>query len=483
MGRYLSRLAASAAAVLLASSVAAAQPGDQGQDVEQLRKQIRQLQEKLLDMEDTAAAGRVTQIGGTRPRLREPELVVRIYDLGDLFTMAPPYDAKFTSDLKAEEQPVFPRPSVERVGGPGGMGGMGGGFFSVPEGRATEGAFLPAPSRGALFQHSDIQLGAGRASIDDLIETVTRTISPAIWDDVGGPASISSIGTSLIVSADVETHDQIDALLNLFRERWGTLRTISVRAYWIYLNDAELGALLADAKVAAGEQPAFGLVDPPSWQKKLEELAAADDARATGYRAVLTCYNGQTVYAISGGQRLAVTQIEPVVLKGEKDGPSGPVAYRPELSVIHEGAALQVTPIASNTGKFVVIDVHSRVVEAREPAKTEEEAPKPAAGGYGGMGGPPMLFQPPPANVVAAIDRLNLAVQRFSTTVRLPVDRPMLVGGMTYQGRRSATDRTLYVFLKVSVQELRDDTEAGSVEAGATSPKGKRPAPGPKPEE
>ncbi len=33
----------------------------------------------------------------------------------------------------------------------------------------------------------------------------------------------------------------------------------------------------------------------------------------------------------------------------------------------------------------------------------------------------------------------------------------MLVGGMTYEGRPKPGDRGLYVFLKASVQELRDD--------------------------
>jgi len=470
------RVISIAGAVGLVSLLAApcfSQPAGQS-DVEALRQQVQALQEQLQKMEGGAKSDRVTQIGGTRPRGREPELVVRIYDLGDLFAMAPPYEAKFQSDLKEEDRAVFPRPSIDRSGGPGGMGGMGGnmggmggGFFNLKEGAKT----LPDAAKQVLFQNANVKLGAGRASIDDLIETITTTINPSVWDEVGGPASISSLGTSLIVSADEQTHEQIDALLDLFRKRWGTLRTVSVRAYWLWLTDEALAALLPDAKAAkakTGEMPAFGLVDPQAWQKQLQ-AAGKDDQQRAGYRAALTCYNGQTVYTISGGQSLAVTDVEPVLFKGDQKQPEGRVAYRPQTSVIYEGAALQVTPIASISGKFVVIDVHSRVVEVREPAvaKNKEVKPPMVAGGMGGlrmggMGGVvamPDAGPPPPADVVAVLDRPRLVAQRFSTTLRLPVDRPMLVGGMTFESAPVPGEPNLYLFLNVSVQELRDDVD------------------------
>jgi len=457
-------------------------------DVDLLRQQVQALQEQLQRMEGGAKSDRVTQIGGTRPMGRQPQLVVRIYDLGDLFAMAPPYEAKFDSDLKQEDRAVFPRPSIERTGGPGamggfgGMGGMGGGmggnFFNVKEKEGVK--TLPDPARQVLFQNANVKLGAGRASIDDLIETITTTINPSVWDEVGGPASISSLGTSLIVSADEQTHEQIDALLNLFRKRWGTLRTVSVRAYWLWLTDEGLAALLPEGQAArakTGETPAFGLVDPQAWQKCLQEAGKAEGKRA-GYRAALTCYNGQTVYTISGGQSLAVTDVEPLVVKGDQKQPEDRVAYRPQISVIHDGAALQVTPIASNSGKFVVIDVHSRVVQVREPAAAPKELkpPKVAAGmggmGMGGMGGVvsmPGTATPSPAEVVAVLDRPRLTVQRFSTTLRLPVEKPMLVGGMTFESAPVPGEPNLYLFLNVSVQELRDDVEASKP---AVKPKG-----------
>ena len=48
-------------------------------------------------------------------------------------------------------------------------------------------------------------------------------------------------------------------------------------------------------------------------------------------------------------------------------------------------------------------------------------------------------------------------LHRLSTTLRVPVDRLMLIGGMTHATEPEAPEPDLYLFLKVSLQELRDD--------------------------
>ena len=57
----------------------------------------------------------------------------------------------------------------------------------------------------------------------------------------------------------------------------------------------------------------------------------------------------------------------------------------------------------------------------------------------------------------SAIDRPTLIQHRLSTTLRLPVGRRMLIGGMTYESVPEPDDLNLYLFVKTSVQELRDD--------------------------
>ena len=133
--------------------------------------------------------------------------------------------------------------------------------------------------------------------------------------------------------------------------------------------------------------------------------------------------------------------------------PTSPSTTAISPSMIQEGAALQVTPISNRSGKFVTIDVHSRVtllqaIEHKRPrGKADIEA------------------------VVVAIDRPQVLTQRLSTTLRVPVGKAMLVGGMTFEGQPTAQDPNLYLFVTVAIQELRDDLEDPKaeprVEAGA----------------
>jgi hypothetical protein len=58
-------------------------------------------------------------------------------------------------------------------------------------------------------------------------------------------------------------------------------------------------------------------------------------------------------------------------------------------------------------------------------------------------------------------------VHRFSTTLRVPVDRTMLVGGMTYQSVPKPGEPNLYLFVRTSVQELRDDVPTTGLKPGA----------------
>ncbi len=90
-----------------------------------------------------------------------------------------------------------------------------------------------------------------------------------------------------------------------------------------------------------------------------------------------------------------------------------------------------------------MLDVHSRIA-IREPA-----APARRAAARDDERGP--------AGVIAALDRPRLVTQHLATTLRTPVDRVMLIGGMTFGPTPPADDSTLYLFMRTTVQELRDD--------------------------
>ncbi len=148
--------------------------------------------------------------------------------------------------------------------------------------------------------------------------------------------------------------------------------------------------------------------------------------------------------------------------KGKKKETSEPVvAYQPSTTIVQEGAALEITPISNTSGKFVVLDVHSQVTEllASPPAARARAAEDGAAGGLAG-----------PAEIIAALERQRLSIQQLATTLRVPVDEVMLIGGMTSDSPPDAERPNLFMFVKVTVQELRDDRESREMPAPKTEP-------------
>jgi hypothetical protein len=477
----------------------------------ELRERVQALLDKLntLDPRESSSITRqrTTELSSTpirpvqQPALRsdstleieEPRPVLQIYDLSDLLALVAPYPAMVTSDLGPFDQPVFPAaPAVAssvsgQFGGAMGMGGMGmggmgmggmgggmgGGAMSVPplasplrqQPAATPAAAPAVPSSvppSMRARPAPAETGGGRISVQELVDAITASIEPKTWEQNGGEGTIAVLGNSLLISATPPIHEQITKLFDVFRKRWGTLRTVSLQAHWLWLSDAQLAALLGGGQAKeqrpASGYPAFGLVDDAAWESLLRELRQADKQPA-GYQAFVTCYNGQTVHAVSGVQRRAIEGMIPVV-DGQHAG------YSPIVATFQEGAALQVTPMVTSAGKLVVLDVHSRVAMLRGGLD------RPAA---------PMPAVSEAREVAATIDRPNIANQHLETTLRAPVDRRVLVGGMTFEPQPKAGQPSLYLFLKANVQELRDDQPPGKPgskvpdSAPAAAPKPARP--------
>ncbi len=417
--------------------------------VDEVRRQIDALQKQLnhLEMVQASPAQKVAQLGASRHQRGEPTLIVRVYDLSDLFSIAPAYAAAIGNDLGLPPRPVFPESAVSQSGGGGTtgmMGGMGGGLFDVRHEVLLAQAGNGRPAAGQTM-NADVAASA-KTSLQSLMNAIETTIEPDSWESLSGPGSIARLGTSLIIRNDAGVHDQVDALFTLLRQKWGTLRTVSINAWWLPLTEQQLARLLpGNGKGQTGVEgiEAFGIVDPAAWQQVLEADAQADKKCSGSWRAAITCYNGQTVSTTAGAEDGIVSDIEPIPARGTDNQPEGHIAYRPQMTVIHEGASLQVAPLVSSSGKFVMLDVHSSIT-SREPAPAGR---RPAArdDDHG------------PAAVVAALDRPRLLTQRLATTLRAPIERVMLVGGMTVSARPLGDEPTLYLFLKATVQELRDD--------------------------
>jgi hypothetical protein len=447
---------------LAVSQCAFAQPGDRREQQSlELRSQIDRLEQKLRELEDTDKEKRgITQIGNSTLRTSDDaRLVVRMYDLSELFTVAPPYAARQQSDLTETEKNLFPQVTVQTTTPSAMGGGFGGGFggaFSVPD--RPKSVANPRPTHLAQVE--------ARSSVNNLVSAIQSTISPSSWDSVGGPMSITQFGNALLVSADANTHSQIEKLLDLFNKRWGTLKTVTVQAWWVPLGDDQLAELLSPNQNApAAAKPPFGVVDEVAFKKLLSAQREANGS--TGYRAAITCYNGQTVNTVAGGESLAVTGLGAVPAAASANA-AAKIGYSPVVSLIQEGAALQVTPIVTTSGKYVVLDIHSRVArrqatDQRPRAEGRAEAAKTADG--------PALA----GDVVAALDRPQLVAQRLSTTLRVPIDRTMLVGGMTMSNNPAAAEPALYLFVKLVVQELREraqDEPASEVKPDADEQNG-----------
>lgn len=330
------------------------------------------------------------------------------------------------------------------------MGGMGGGVFDVRNepllaqagnGRAAAGQAMSA----------DVAASA-KTSIQSLINAITTTIDPDSWEELSGPGSIARIGTSLIIRNDASVHEQVDALFTLLRHKWGTLRTISINAWWLPLTEQQLAKLLpGNGKGQTGVEgiEAFGVVDAAVWQQFLNAEVPADGKGPGALRAAITCYNGQTVNTTAGVEDGIVNDIEPILTRGSDKQPEGHVAYRPLMTAIREGTSLQVAPLVSSSGKFVMLDVHSSVTTREAAPAGRRQAARDDDHG--------------PAAVVGALDRPRLLTQRLATTLRAPVERVMLVGGMTVSAKPQGNEPTLYLFLKATVQELRDDARKAEV--------------------
>jgi hypothetical protein len=415
------------------------------EDPKQLQTNIQEMQKRLdaIRKAEEDADTRTRRIGKSKGAHREDldnVMVVRIYDISDLFTPAPAYRGEELDPWTGKRTLAFPAPETgsqgSPLGGMGGMGGMGGGFFSILDPDSLARGEILAQHRG----DDAGALGSARTSLSSLIEAITDIIEPDSWEENGGPGRISAIGATILISAKDEVHDQVDELLDVFRRRWGSQRTVTTEVWWLWLTPDELGKLVADP--TAPQSPVADDVWTSMWNVKAKQDPAPRQAKMTGF-------NGQTIFTsagevhtvakdwkpvVIGKKRTDVNEIEPndeeplsAFTKGDLR-----IGLVPNPAALNEGIGLQVTPLTSISGKYATLDLHSRVIEAVAEPEKKEEAQMP-------------------------FRRESVRVHRLSTTVRIPVGSVVLVGGSTFQGSPKADEPSLYLFTRLSMQELRDE--------------------------
>lgn len=345
-----------------------------------------------------------------KPEGEEP--IVRIYRVTDLVLPAPnyPYRGTFLPGMAAGSANQSSGGGMMgggmmggmgggMIGGQGGgMGGMGGGMFQVPDYLAQAGGGGDASSgMPASFPAA----GDGAMGIDmvRLVKAITNIVEPSTWDEVGGPGTIEPIGGALAIRQSPAVHFKIQEFLDALKRESGALRMVTVEARWLSLDKEQTARLTATPQ---GKLPAAtgSAIEPAA--------LAALPPETERYAGRITCFNGQTVHIISGRIETVIGGLIPVV-----GGASG-VGYQPVMLAPHLGVLLRITPSALPSGDGMLVDLHSSVTRWEKASKAAH------------------IGTSPTSDTSIDVDRINVTAQQFATSLRVPLDKPVLVGGITF---------------------------------------------------
>lgn len=302
-------------------------------------------------------------------------------------------------------------------------------FVVRSRGITRRGLFPGNADDASSFQNDNNQANKPMKSgigIDQLCLVIQRTVDMDSWrwDLMPGMqverketmvGTIQPLGTLLIVTQTPDNQKRVMNLLNSIRSEYGPMQTVGVNLRWVQLDPAQVRQLIGDQKGS------LTIIDPA----QLDKLPA----ETTWAAGQTTCFSGQTVFVSSGRGRTWVHHVTPVV-------GTNAVAYDATAQLIQSGAVIQVTPLLSPDGATAVLDLTSVVSDWGSTGKPY------SVGGAAGE-----ATTRPADQISAAVDRLNVGVQQLRTTVRLPVGKMVLVGGMT---REPGTDtRQLYLLAEV----------------------------------
>lgn len=324
----------------------------------------------------------------------------------------------------------------------------------------------PAPTAGGGVERShEGNSESFTLTTNDLIEALVTFVEPDSWNQDGADAEIARLGSSLIVRQSAEAHKQIEELLTALRDENSAMQTLTVEARWLLLDSEQLAglktAILHGAPIAA---------DPPN----------------EPYRGQVTCFNGQTVHIVSGRLQTVLQGGIPVVS-------AGGAGYQPTIMTPHVGALLEIRPMLLPGGRSAIINVESSVTRWDQPgapaelgaegdlaagAKTERRTKTAArAGGAGGgagamsgmpggmgmMGGMGMTegMMAGGGSSAVQVDRINVVAQQLATSLRVPLGKPVLVGGMTFPGQPNDEHSDAQLYLVVQINVAEEPTGAG----------------------
>lgn len=257
---------------------------------------------------------------------------------------------------------------------------------------------------------------------EEIVDLIREAVAPDSWRENGGSLGAIRVVSGQLIITQSETNQRlIQSILSQLRETTG--RMVRVQARWLLLSPNEAKGLLAPAT----NDPGVQLVEPAA----LERLAES----SMGYRGEVTCFNAQVVSLASGRSHSAITGQEPVVAQNA-------VAMRPTVRQVQSGVMLEVLPTLQVGQKAAVVDIKSRLAEWNEPNRIEvalsTSTTQPGDRAVAGQASQ------------AGIDRLNMVTQDLRTAIRMPLGKPVLVGGLTLDPTASSpSGPQLYLVLQI----------------------------------
>ena len=299
--------------------------------------------------------------------------------------------------------------------------------------------------------------------MQQLVETIEATVKPEMWGESSTSARVKFLGNTLLITATEDMHTQINHLLNLFREHWGKRRTVSVQTWWVR-SDHGVTSELVDQDTT--KKIGAGVVPEDRWD---EFFKAAKEAKNVTYSATLTGHNNQTLHAVSGKKISLTVDADPFEVSDsqwhvpdlddladfdldpdDKDSFTGNlghlgrqkriIGFRPVNQFFHDGAAVQVTPLATRGGNFVILDLQAKLNklvrgERVERIAVEQEGKK----------------------AEIELDDIDYLACRFSSTLRCPKDQIVLAGSMTADPTANGETPEILIFVRVSVHTIEED--------------------------
>jgi len=237
--------------------------------------------------------------------------------------------------------------------------------------------------------------------VESIVKLIQDTVESESWKDNGGAIGSIANSTGTRHHQTPETHAKLKELLAKLPDQQA--RLVHVRADWIFAAPDQLRFDEAKAQGALRE------IDRAMIDKLPKDVVCA--------RAETTCFTGQTVSIVSGRHQSYVSDLSPIV-------GTQAVAMDPVISVFQAGAELQVTPTIQTDGKSAVVDLHSIVSDW-------DEAPAYELHGDSSFPTTRGSSVTSAATGTNQIQRPRPVMQQLHTTLRVPMGKSIVVGGMT----------------------------------------------------